>query len=519
MIRFGLRTLLLAPIIALSGCASLYFEDAGAPPQPPPRHELAAWPYREYWTGIVFNGNKIGFSRLRIEPEEPGLYRLVSEASLRLRFLGIDKIVRLVGTDWVDEELRLQRFAHDYHLDGSDLALRGRVERGLLRVEIVRDGEATVEEHTLDEAIYPAAALPLVPVQRGLAVGRRYAYLVYDGQAQSLARAEQTIEGYERSELFEGPAFKVRNRLHGHSATTWIDARGYPVFELALNGVLISALEDEASAKRYLVAASLSKDEVLLDFSLIRPDRPLPQARSLEALKIAFTGLDFAALPPADRRQRCTAAGTETICEIRATDWLEPAVDPARYLASTLTVPAAHPRLRAVAADAAAGARSDAERVERLIAWIERNIRKEAADVFSALDVLDRRRAECQGHAYLYAAFARSLDIPTRVVNGIAYSEAYGGFLYHSWNESFVDGAWRAVDPTFGQARADATHVKLIEGERPADLLPLADLVGRLAARVLEAAPAPESLSAAKRWTPERPLPGTTTRADIEDLR
>lgn len=419
MISAVLRTLLLAPVIALSSCASLYFEDAGAPPQPPPRHELAAWPYREYWTGIVFNGHKIGFSHLRIEPEGTGMYRLESEASLRLRFLGIDKIVRLVGTDWVDEALRLQRFAHDYHIDGSDLALRGRVERGVLRVEMVRDGETTVEEHPLDEPVYPSAALPLVPVQRGLAVGRRYTYLVYDGQTQSLARAEQTIQGYERSELFEGAAFKVRNRLHGHSTTTWIDARGYPVFELALNGVLISALEDEASARRYLVAASLNKNEALLDFSLIRPDRPLPQARSLEMLKIALAGLDPAALPPADGRQRCTAAGPETICEIRATDWAEPATDPAPYLASTPTVPAVHPRLRSAAAAAAAGARNDTERVERLVAWIGENIRKEAIDVFSALDVLDRRAAECQGHAYLYAAFARSLGIPTRVVNGM----------------------------------------------------------------------------------------------------
>jgi hypothetical protein len=71
------------------------------------------------------------------------------------------------------------------------------------------------------------------------------------------------------------------------------------------------------------------------------------------------------------------------------------------------------------------------------------------------------------------------------VVNGIVYSEDHGGFLYHTWAESLVDGRWLWVDPTLGAAPADATHVKLVEGETLADLTPLADWVGRLKVRVI----------------------------------
>ena len=42
------------------------------------------------------------------------------------------------------------------------------------------------------------------------------------------------------------------------------------------------------------------------------------------------------------------------------------------------------------------------------------------------------------------------------------------------------------VDPTFGQPVADATHLKLVEGESISDLLPLLDWVGKVRIDVLE---------------------------------
>jgi transglutaminase-like putative cysteine protease len=141
---------------------------------------------------------------------------------------------------------------------------------------------------------------------------------------------------------------------------------------------------------------------------------------------------------------------------------------------------------RSIAPDAAMPAD---EKIGAVLGWLEKNIRKEPVDAFSALDVLDARRGECQGHAYLYAALARALGVPTRVVNGLVYTNDYGGFLYHTWAESLVAGSWRAVDPTFAQAHADATHIALARGESPAELAPLVDWVGNTRIRVLEARP------------------------------
>ena len=58
------------------------------------------------------------------------------------------------------------------------------------------------------------------------------------------------------------------------------------------------------------------------------------------------------------------------------------------------------------------------------------------------------------------------------------YSPELGGFAYHAWNESLLGGQWVAVDATFGQLGADATHLKLGYGESIGDVTPLLAWLG-----------------------------------------
>ena len=121
-----------------------------------------------------------------------------------------------------------------------------------------------------------------------------------------------------------------------------------------------------------------------------------------------------------------------------------------------------------------------------MLDWFEENIEKKPVDVFTALDVLKKKKAECQGHSYLYAALSRAAGIPSRVVNGLVYSGVYGGFLYHTWVENHINGCWLAIDPTFGQLEVDATHIRLVEGEKMEELVPLVNLIGKLQIKVLD---------------------------------
>jgi hypothetical protein len=59
-------------------------------------------------------------------------------------------------------------------------------------------------------------------------------------------------------------------------------------------------------------------------------------------------------------------------------------------------------------------------------------------------------------------------------------------FAYDAWNESLVDGEWTGVDATLGQLSTDATHLRIVYGEGPADLVPVAAWIGRTRIEVLE---------------------------------
>ncbi len=485
----------------MSGCATLiegvvdstlgdYFHEADVQPSAPVRHDLAQLPFSEYWTGIVFNGEKIGFSHLAIRPAatEPGRYEVESDASFVLRFLGIEKKVELKAHDTVAADLTLVRFAYDYSIDDSEMKISGKRSGDELVATIVTGGKPTEQRISVKGALYPSSVIALYPVIHGLMPGRDYAFRVYSGELQAVAEVTQRVVAYQASRVFHGDAFKVETRMRGQRVLTWIDDSGRPVFELASNGVMVSALEEEDKAKRYVALAAFNKKENLIEFSIVRPAEPIADPRAVSAMKVAL--VDLSLVPPSDAIQRCGRDGGEIVCQItrsgRQTADLKALQPKSRYLGPSITVQSWDLPLRRTAQEIVAGASTTHEQIARIVHWMDANIEKAPVDVFSALDVLEKRKAECQGQAYLYTALARAAGIPTRIVNGLVYTEQFNGFLYHSWAESVVDGRWMAVDPTFGQVTADATHIKLLEGETLADLVPIMGVVGKLKIHVLE---------------------------------
>jgi hypothetical protein len=483
-----------APILLgllLQGCAAPYFRAApGAAPEP---HALALerLPWTEYWTGIVFNGNRIGFTHLQLARESgtPDTWILRSDAALRFRFLMLDKRVALRAEDRVNSDLTLQSFSYDYELDGSRLQLEGTASDGGLVVRITGRGGTTEQRLAVTEPLYPSSAINLFAALRGLHTGGRHEFLVYDGESQRLARVEQRVTGYETSDLFTGAAWKLHTRLHGQGVNTWINDRAEPVFELGMNGILIAALEDADEARRYLADAALNKDEALLDFSRVPIDGNAIPDGNVTQLDIALRGVPQDMTVPSDARQKCDRAGAHEVRCTVAIDTRQDAApsDPDRWLQSSVAVPNRHPRIVELARQLTGSLNNAPDRLAALLDWMRANIEPAPADVFTALDVLEEGRAECQGLSFLFASLARSLDIPARVANGLVYSVRHGGFLYHAWVEAWTGDRWQAVDPTFGQLTADATHIKLLEGENLADLAVLIPLIGRLSARIFDA--------------------------------
>ena len=130
-----------------------------------------------------------------------------------------------------------------------------------------------------------------------------------------------------------------------------------------------------------------------------------------------------------------------------------------------------------------AGRERDPARVAQSLAhWVATEVRREVTDgVPSAVQVLGRRRGDCNDHTTLYVALARALGLPARPVAGLLYRD--GRFYYHAWVEVYLSD-WVAVDPTFDQFPADAAHLRFLIGglARSAELV---RLLGRLSPEVI----------------------------------
>src|SRR5262249_39073846 len=144
------RALFAAALAALlAGCQSLYFQRAGEAPSPPPQYALATWPDGDYWAGIVFNGDKIGFRHTALHAAgAPGQFEIRSEAAFVLRFLGFDKRINLKATDVVHDDLDIVRFRYEYVIDNSEFKLAGTRKGNSLAVTVTRGGEDV--QHTID---------------------------------------------------------------------------------------------------------------------------------------------------------------------------------------------------------------------------------------------------------------------------------------------------------------------------------------------------------------------------------
>jgi len=99
---------------------------------------------------------------------------------------------------------------------------------------------------------------------------------------------------------------------------------------------------------------------------------------------------------------------------------------------------------------------------ERINKWLYDSLEKKiTVGVPSALGTLRSRRGDCNEHAQLFVATARAAGIPARVAAGLAFLD--GKFYYHAWPEIWLE-RWVAVDPTFGQFPADASHLRFTIG-------------------------------------------------------
>jgi transglutaminase-like putative cysteine protease len=155
-----------------------------------------------------------------------------------------------------------------------------------------------------------------------------------------------------------------------------------------------------------------------------------------------------------------------------------------KALGATPFIQSDDPQIIRQAGAIAEGAKDDAERAARISAWVFRVVEKRpVVSIPSAIEVLRSKVGDCNEHAVLFTALARAAGIPTHMQAGIIYME--GKFYYHAWAQVYL-GRWVAVDPLLNQIPADATHIRLVEGDLDQQV-EIVRAIGQLKVEILEA--------------------------------
>ena len=238
------------------------------------------------------------------------------------------------------------------------------------------------------------------------------------------------------------------------------------ILETRFGGALLAVPEAEVVAKKL--------DSVdLFALTRVAVDKPLPSGVVPATVVYDLTGIPASLRPESNRQSYRVLSTGEVELTVRATSpnttALRPQLEPAEDLAATPSIESADPAITHLAAEVV-GAETDADAAARKLSrWVYTHLRK-AYGVSSdrATDVLKRREGDCTEHSLLLTALARAAGIPARQIYGLVYaqgSDGQAGLFWHEWVE-IKAGDWVAIDPTFGQDVADATHVQLGRGDQ-----------------------------------------------------
>jgi hypothetical protein len=291
------------------------------------------------------------------------------------------------------------------------------------------------------------------------------------------------------------PAFKVRETFQGQEQFFWVTAEGEVLKEWHASGLsAVRETEDQALHQGWDQAGAVD----LITALMVKSNTAIIQPREVSYLRARLQGIKLDNLDLASDRQKLSGDVIEITREAGipargyrlpwAASFPDRAKDFAPDLAADASIQSDRPEIQAAAREAAGGAEDAAAAARALCGWVASEVKDSmVVSIPSALEVLQKKRGACKEHAVLYAALARALGLPARIASGVVYSEAQliDGFYYHAWVEVFLagpdgqGGRWVAVDPTFNQFPADATHLRLVEGGLD-KMLALMGVVGQL---------------------------------------
>ncbi|MFL5270734.1 MAG: transglutaminase family protein [Anaeromyxobacteraceae bacterium] len=425
------------------------------------------------WFGIYLLGKKAGWSRISLGFElYEGKRRFVGRAESTI---SATVGPRTVERSQLDEKVyearpggRLVAFSSRHAGDGGDRVVEGRCDRDGCTVVLTSEGKR--EERKIPpvaETVDEADAGRLAAVRRGEVRG-----VQLDLESLRVKKMIDRFTGDARVAAggVEALVAVVDEMEEGDRAATRLSvAKDGRIVEMRLGDSIVARAEPEETAKRL--------DKVDL-FAMTRVKLPGPLPRGVpEEIAYRVRGMPKEFQLP-DPRQSW-AAGPDGTVVLTVAARVPAAEDPKRdaprngkvargdedLLAPTPEVDSDAPEIRALAKKVLGDTQGVFAASTKLAHFVFERLEKAyGVSRDRATEVLALGKGDCTEHALLFTALARAAGIPARQVHGLVYAQyddKIPALYWHAWVEVKSGEEWIAVDPTFDQPVADATHVAL----------------------------------------------------------
>ncbi len=438
--------------------------------------------------GVYLNGGKVGWMRSTVEVGREVTLAMELEAKVG----GMGQVSRILVRDSRSYDAHsgaLVRLAFVQEAATGSVRIDGKREGAELVLRIEAGSAHQTQRFAVDETLEDALAATRLAASAK--VGETRSVRHFDASLQKSVAVTHKTAAVEDKMLAGVATRAVRIETSyvelGVQETSWVDAGG-KVLESQVGGFFVARLEPPDVAKR------LDFQQDLLVSAVVKAPRRIERPAEVDALSLRFSGFGEQ-LPPASERQKVVRQGEAVQLSLRRDPRL-PALtlEAARRsgagqkdeLSATPFIQSDAPEIRAAAERARGDAKELPEIVGALTAFVYSHVSDEYVPAYSnALEALASGRGDCTEHSVLFVALMRALGVPARVAVGIAYWPPGDGFGWHAWAEVYAEGRWYAVDPTWNQPLADATHVKLADGG-PAEQARIVMLLGRLKITALE---------------------------------
>lgn len=448
------------------------------------------------WFGLYFEDGKVGWHHYVLEEGDPRVgqrFRVQSESRLVFSILGTAYPMVLQNTCAMDEELAPVRFKTTLVTPLQRVTVQGkRTESGIGLVlqsgKISRTAEIQVPGDSAPLVLQET--LPARLVADGIAPGKELTYTLFDPVLQLLAPLRIRILAEEDIRIAgkTTKAYPLEMDFQGIRMRWWLAEDGTTLRgESFLGG---QRFREEKESPTDAVAGVGGAPVDLIAKTRIQPEGKIPDEGFVSRLHVRLSGLDAEAFPSLGGKViRRGPNEVELLLEEGPSSLERPLSEEerTRYLESTLSITADDPQVLELA-KGLLGVKSPAPPARRIWDWVRANVRREFVIGYpTAAEVLETRRGDCNEHTALVAALCRAASIPCKAVAGIVHLN--DSFYYHAWNEIYMeaeDGSagWLPVDAAFGQWPADATHIRIVEGD-PAEQAAIMALFGNLEIAIL----------------------------------